>query len=218
MGTAIQARGTNHAYDSQKHCISSGGWENRDSNLGQSKVQQARGPPHKSFFLASLPSPPMAVDCDPEMESPSGTQEHGCSFLSLTLPQPPAQAVESAECPPHLTSPLACTAHPLSHTSAAGPGTPCRTPQATTTPYECTLESHHLKDALASQAPQKLVSQVCEILAPSQSIPLVGPPALQAGSSHLLLSFYTVGSGPSNAHVYLEVKDEEGLVLHLWSH
>lgn len=100
MGTAIQARGTNHAYDSQKHCISSGGWENRDSNLGQSKEQQARGPPHKSFFLASLPSPPMAVDCDPEMESPSGTQEHGCSFLSLTLPQPPAQAVESAECPP----------------------------------------------------------------------------------------------------------------------
>lgn len=35
-----------------------------------------------------------------EMESSSGTQEHGCSFLSLTLPQPPAQAVESAECPP----------------------------------------------------------------------------------------------------------------------
>lgn len=112
-----------------------------------------------------------------------------------------------------------------SHTTYAQPPssvTLCRLtrrifPHTTTIPYECTLESHHLKDTLASQVPQKLVSQMCEILPPAPSTPLSHPPALQVGSSCLLLYFYTEGSEPSNSDVYLEVKDER-LVLCLWSH
>lgn len=173
-------------------------------------MQQARGFPHKSFS-ASLPQPSNGSHLS--MESPSGIQKHNCIFLSLTLPLSPTQVLKVQCSPPHLTPPM--LSHPLqSHL--------CRLtrrifPHTTTIPYECTLESHHLKDTLASQVPQKLVSQMCEILPPAPSTPLSHPPALQVGSSCLLLYFYTEGSEPSNSDVYLEVKDER-LVLCLWSH
>lgn len=120
-------------------------------------MQQARGFPHKSFFSASLPQP--SNDRFLSVESPSGIQECGCSFLSLTLPQSPAQAAEKAESPPPrcLAWLFACTVHPLQ----AHPATP--------TSHQSTFESHRLKDALVSQTPQKLVSQRWDILPPCPS-------------------------------------------------
>lgn len=119
-------------------------------------MQQAGGFPHKSFFSPSLPQP--SNDRFLSVESPSGIQECGCSFLSLTLPQSPAQAAEKAESPsPCLAWLFVCTVHPLQ----AHPATP--------TSHQSTFESHRLKDALVSQTPQKLVSQRCDILPPCPS-------------------------------------------------
>lgn len=165
-------------------------------------MQQAGGFPHKSFS-ASLPQP--SNDRFLSVESPSGIQECGCSFLSLTLPQSPAQAAEKAE--PLPLSRMALCVH-----SAPSSGTPCHT--------HFTLE--HLRVPPfkgcpclpdSTKAGQPEVGHSAPL-----SIPLSGPPALQTGSSCLLLlSFSIERSEPSKADVYSEVKDER-LVLHLWSH